>query len=467
MIGPGGKICLKGLKYKTQDKSYSNKRRLKRTSHLSVSFVNNNNEKQFPSELAFHFTWAFLTPHDKTLLCQSTPVMSCYASLRRKATLLSKKDIKDITYPRDRKKGADSISMTRSNDIAMFLLLCDFDMGKLIRLLQGPYTGEFLDFPLIDKTLNKLSTIPIAKGEPRHDYHLLHKIYHDGAPSSGHFKCNRNDMLRRNLYDNHSAAHPHFDEIEPKIASDIQKSYALAFPRWTLRFIDGILLAAIGWASRMKNGKIKGRQVNDPSFHLNTNNDTGAANDQISLDNGLFVYYLTAFQRALERAYNLRISHPLDDIITSKNHLLTAFHRVRYNPDASCAHSFVFTKFLIIPVGLVFGARDSPGIFYQVSEIRAFASQHFSSLGIPIPDRTLIDTVEFTSDKPQPEDITPAFADSEQLGTNGKIFGPQPTFVDDTIIIELRHMIRQASIHSILTAVLFIDSPLYVDEPNS
>ena len=468
MIGPGGTICHIGLKYKTHDKSYANKRRLRRTSHLSVSFQNKNNVKQFPAELAFHFAWKFLSIHDKILLCQTTPVISCYASLRQKTTLLSRKDIKDIIYPRDHKKEVRAISTSRSTDIAILLLLCDFDVGKLIRLLQGQYTGDFLDFPLIDRTLNSLSTIPIKKGEPRHDFHLLHKIYHDGAPSSGQFTCNRDDMLKRNLYDNHSAAHPHFDEIEPKIASDIQKSYALACPRWTLHFIDGLLLAAIGWASRMKNGKIKGRQVNDPSFHINNSNeDTGAANDQICLDKGPFVYYQTAFQRALERAYNLRISHPLDDIITLKNDLLTAFRRVRYNPDASCAHCFVFRQFLIIPVGLVFGARDSPGIFCQVSEIRAFASQHFSSLGLPIPDRTLIDTVEFTSDQPQPEDITPAFADSKQTGTNGEVFGPQPTFVDDTIIIELRNMIRRASIHSILAAVLFIGSPLYVDEPIS
>ena len=71
----------------------------------------------------------------------------------------------------------------RSNDIAMLLLLCHFDVGKLIRLLQGSYTGDFLDFHLIDSTLNKLSSIPLHKGEPRHDFGLLHKIYHDGAPS--------------------------------------------------------------------------------------------------------------------------------------------------------------------------------------------------------------------------------------------------------------------------------------------
>jgi hypothetical protein len=34
----------------------------------------------------------------------------------------------------------------------------------------------------------------------------------------------------------------------------------------------------------MKNGKCKGRQVNDPSAHINGPKDTGAVNDQISDD---------------------------------------------------------------------------------------------------------------------------------------------------------------------------------------
>jgi hypothetical protein len=97
---------------------------------------------------------------------------------------------------------------------------------------------------------------------------------------------------------------------------------------------------------------------------------------------------------------------------------------------------------LIIPIGLVFGARDSPGLFCQVSEIRAFASQHFSSLDLPIPDISLIDIVDFSSEPPRPEDIQPAIPDSKQKGVNGSIPGPYNTFVDDTIILELRRWIK-------------------------
>jgi hypothetical protein len=102
-----------------------------------------------------------------------------------------------------------------------------------------------------------------------------------------------------------------------------------------------------------------------------------------------------------------------------------------------------------------------------VSEIRAFASQHFSSLGLPIPDISLIDIVDFSSDHPRPEHIQPAIPDSKQKGVNGSIPGPHNTFVDDTIILELRKLIRQAALFSILTAVLFIGIPQFVEEPIS
>jgi hypothetical protein len=345
MIGPGGTICQQGLKYKTKNKSYKSKRRLKRSSNISVSFESPEGLKQVPSEMAFHFAWSYLDTTDKVNLCLAAPVMSNYAKLRWEASHLTKWEIKSILAPLNHNIKVETICEKRSRSISKLLLLCDFDMGKCIRLLQGSYTGDFLDFPTIDQTLKKLLQIPIQEGQPKHDFDLLHKIYHDGAPSSGNYTCDIEDMKSRNLYNNHSAASPHHDDIRPKIASDVQHSYALAFPRWILRFIDGILLAAIGWVSRIKNGKCKGRQVNDPSAHINGPKDTGAVNDQIPDHMCPDVYYQTTFIRALIRAFNLRISHPLEDIIAYKDDLVTAFRRIRYHPDACCAHAFVFEGF--------------------------------------------------------------------------------------------------------------------------
>ena len=467
MIGPGGSECHKGIKYKTTDKTYHSKRRLQRPDKISVAFKSTEGLKQFPGELAFHFARSFLDTREKVNLCLATPVMAPYAKLRQEASCLTKSTIKSILAPLDHKIKNIKLCSTRSRQVSKLLLLCDFDVGKVIRLMKGMYTGDFLDYPSIDKTLRKLLATPTTPGQPLHNFDLLHQIYHDGAPSSGHYSCTIDDMRSRNLYDNHAAAKPHHDSIRPKVATDIQKSYAIAFPRWIIRFIDGILLAAVGWISRVKNGKCKGRQVNDPSAHITGPSDTGAVNDQIPDDLCPEVYYQTTFKRVLTRAFNLRISHPLEDIIAYKDDLVTAFRRVRYHPDACCAHSFVFEGSLIIPIGLVFRSRDSPSLFCQASEIRAFTSQHFSSLDLPIPDSSLIDIVDFSSEPPRPGNIHPAIPDSYQEGTTGTTHGPHNTFVDDNIMIELRTMIRSAALFSILTAVLFIGSPLFVEEPIS
>jgi hypothetical protein len=272
-------------------------------------------------------------------------------------------------------------------------------------------------------------------------------------------------MLLRNLYNNHKQSHPHYGAIESNVASDIQKSYAIALPRWALHFIDGLLIAAIGWVTKTKNGITKGRQVNDPSVNLHPL-DTGAVNDQINVKTDCpDTFYRNALLRILIRTYNNRISNPLCDIIKYKDDLVTAFKRVRYHPDISSAHAFVFSEFLIIPIGLVFGARDSPSWFCQVSELRAFASQHLSSLGLDIPDRTLIDLVTFDINPSDPTPFTPAFPDKHNRGLTSSSQGPQNTFVDDTVMTELKTLIRHAAISSVITANLFIGDSSLVEEP--
>ena len=463
LIGPGGYINVRGLKYKTTAHPYTNRRRLQRQrkTDLSVTFTNH----VHPNELFIHFSWDFFGLSDKLKIIKEWPIFTIYAKLRYQASFLNKKMIRQIQSPLNHKLIPILINDERANDIASLLLLCDFDVGQLIRVLHNNYTGDFLDFKEIDRVLKILSKIKPDKNQPTHDFNLLKNIYHQGVPQRASFEGSREDMLLRNLYNNHKQSHPHYADIESKVATDIQKSYSLAFPRWTLHFIDGLLLAAIGWVTRTKNGVTKGRQVNDPSFNLHPH-DTGAVNDKINIKTDCpDTFYRDCLSRILIRTYNNRISNPTEDIIKYKDDLVTAFKRVRYHPDISTAHAFVFSDYLIIPIGLVFGARDSPAWFCQVSEIRAFASQHFSSLGLDIPDRTLIDLVNFDIDPTDPTPITLAFPDKYNKGLTSSSQGPQNTFVDDTVMTELRSLIRHAAISSVLTANLFIGDATLVEEP--
>ena len=396
--------------------------------------------------------------------------MSSYGHLRHDASLLTPGHIKSLCTTLDPLLPEPSIDIPRARHLGCLLLLCDFEIPNLIRVLRGHYTGDFLSFRDIDASLKVLSTIKPAPDEPPHDYTLLHSLFHEQVPFHASFRCRREDVLGRNLYNNHRASDPHLADILKKTAVDVQKSYAIALPRWILYFLPGLFLAALGYAIRELKGKIKGRQVNDPSAHVTGPSDTGALNDHIHKSDPIAmpkVHYQSALQRLWTRVYNLRVAHPDEDIIVYKDDLVSAFRRVRYHPSVAAAYAYVLGLFLLIPIGMVFGARDAPSLFCLLSEIRSFASRFCRSLPIPRPTSTFIDSVEFEHEPPPPASLAPASSDPLNKGIFGFRLGHQPTFVDDTLIAEFRAWVREAATNSVISARLFVGDGSIVEEPVS
>ena len=421
-------------------------------------------------ELLAHFAWEYLDRESLATLCKAIPILSVYGKCRNQAISMSCNKISLLRKSLDHSIPSSAISSTRSQQLAHLLLLCDFNVGLLIRTLGGNYTSEFLDYSTIDACLAKLATIPSGAGEPKHNFKLLHHLFHNHVPFQANFRCSRQDTLARNKYNNHQASDPHLPSIRQKTAQDVQKSYSIALPRWTLHFLNGLFLAAIGYATREVKGKIKGRPVNDPSALITGPLDSGALNSHISCKDPLSmppVHYQSALQRLWKRIYNLRITQPNEDIIVYKDDLVSAFRRLRYHPDIATAYSFVLDSFLIIPIGMVFGARDAPSLFCLLSELRSFASRHASSLPLSQPTSSMIDSVVFQSPPPPASALTSANKDALNPGISGSFPGHQPTFVDDTIMAEIRSTIRAAAQNSVLTASLFVGHHSLVEEPIS
>ena len=63
--------------------------------------------------------------------------------------------------------------------------------------------------------------------------------------------------------------------------------------------------------------------------------------------------------------------------------------------------------------------------------------------------------------------FTQAHPDSKNKGLPSLRIGPQNTFVDYSIMIELKSLIRLAAINSVLSATLFIGDPKHVENPIS
>ena len=115
-----------------------------------------------------------------------------------------------------------------------------------------------------------------------------------------------------------------------------------------------------------------------------------------------------------------------------------------YHPDLAIVFASVFCEFLMIPVGMIFGARNSPAWWCIPAELRAHlgATKDYSDAG-PLP---LADSVKL-SDPPSeaeiarfvqavPDAIHQGVPDAYQARLNHVMF------VDDNVSIEIRQRIR-------------------------
>jgi len=414
----------------------------------------------------FHYAWPWLSHGTIRILCTASPVMSPYARLRSEALALTGTDIDRIRSPLDFSENASVILMQRARDISKLLLLCDFEFGHFQRFMGGIYTGNFLDFDAIDAAISELSTVPHVPGLPIQDFTRIRHSLHHGFPIKHHFQSPRSDCLQRNLYDNHTSIDGHEDILAGKVATDVQNSFACAFPRWILRFIHGLTLNAMGIDIKLANGQLKHRLINDPSTPVLGPHDRGNVNMQLDKrndDHVPSVHYGDANRRIWERIYNLRLRYPDDEIIIYKDDIVAAFRRGKYHPDIAVAYAYVFGPFLVIPIGGLFGPRDTPGWFCMTSEFRAMASLHLpgmSSASHPLTDDCVFDAAPSTAPLAQ------ALACSQNTG-NVISPGPQTCFVDDTVIVEYERNIRSAAAASILSAMLLYGTPPNVQHPIS
>ena len=119
------------------------------------------------------------------------------------------------------------------------------------------------------------------------------------------------------------------------------------------------------------------------------------------------------------------------------------FKRTRYYPDISIAHAYCCLQWILIPIGVIFGGRDSPGWFCMQSEIRALAAAtlktiHSSSLQ-PLTHKVKLHPVFLT------DHITLAQADEDSLNQGvlpDALRSPHhSTFVDDNLMANIRSRI--------------------------
>jgi len=138
----------------------------------------------------------------------------------------------------------------------------------------------------------------------------------------------------------------------------------------------------------------------DPSTPINATDD-GNTNAQIPAPGipGHFlenppIYYGTALIWYLIWLWNLRISYPFEDLLQLADDVSAAFHRILYHPTLAPAFASVWNKYLVIPVGTIFGARNSPSFYMEAGEARAHLAMHVPQAS-SLPMEDLAASVQF------------------------------------------------------------------------
>ncbi len=318
-----------------------------------------------------HLALDFLTPVERFKLSDKMPVFIAYARFT----------VSVAVQPLRKLHQAPGIEKGLTHDwawcVAVMLICFNFNYGDLIRWLGGEYTNKHRDWTTVSNATNSVHDIRPPEGYLEVDFAHAFRVHTNGIPLACDHECSIESVSHRNLYDNHPGLDKVADEVHQRFAKEEAQSFHLALPWFVWRFIVGLHLVALVWAIC----KLKGPLCVDPSSTISPDDD-GAANAIIlkpgtdgHQDECPSIYYSTAFVRTITWIWRLCLTFPWEDILQYVDDIQAAlFHGILYHPDAGIIFASVFCEFLIIPIGTIFGAGNSPSFFTLLSKLRAHVS---------------------------------------------------------------------------------------------
>ena len=333
----------------------------------------------------------------------------------------------------------------------------------MVRWLGGEYTNRHRDWARVFQDILARPAIPAPASFPPPDFHRAYRVFTEGVPLCGNYVGNQDELAERQRYDNHPAIGKNSVQVEKKFAGEEGKSFHLILPRFLVSFLPGLFLSPLQWEVRKGKGRICVDCTNGPHPSSGAPNSFIPKPSAINADACPPVYYSDALQRHLVRLWRMRMTRPEEDILQHCDDLDSAFRRILYHPDLALVFAYVFTDFLIIPVGQVFGSRSAPSYFSLTSDIRAYVATTRDLTS----DRPLAALAAAAQVQPLPAQwspsllLAPALADTAHspLSQLEQSTDGHSTFVDDNGVVAFRSNIRRALHQSIESAYMLYGYP--------
>ena len=215
----------------------------------------------------------------------------------------------------------------------------DLDIPVVIRFLKGNHTGEYRNTQDTIKALQDANYDDTIINDVRCT--LLTGCSNKMAAESTH-----QNFLKLFRYGNHTSIQQSLDKVMKTFNKEDRNQYLLPFPNWIARFIPNLHLTPQGLLSKTdKNDRFILKESFQPDW------ESVCVNMMLDRTTEPTIVYGDAFDRQLIRIWNLRLTHPNEEICLFDDDVKGAFWHPKYHLDVATAFAFRISSFLMIPLG--------------------------------------------------------------------------------------------------------------------
>lgn len=398
-----------------------------------------------------HYAWGFLSPMDRHNVIVALPEWRQYASLRRFASMTSLSCLKE---PRvTPATGIPTVlDLVRARYNSAGLLRFDFLHGDFIRWLGGEYVNSARDFnaewDVIDSTLHNRE---VPAEYPPLKLEMAYRIQTEGVPIKAQYTTPMSATILRDEYDNHPAVAANVLKVEEKFAKEEWKAFHIHYLRFVFQFLPGLVINPIQWVFDKGKGRICIDCSNGPDDLGSINTYIPKPKQDVTGEQCPSIHYQFAFKRFLRQVLRMRITEPTSPILVHADDIEAAFRRVLYHPDVAVAFAYVFSDFLIVPVGQVFGSRNAPSFYCVLADLR----EVLATCRVDVPLEELHDLVQkcsITVDTTTPLCTVPADSHHPPLSMDELLRMYNASYVDDNAVAAFAAHIEHAIHHSVMSA---------------
>ena len=162
------------------------------------------------------------------------------------------------------------------------------------------------------------------------------------------------------------------------------------------------------------------------------------------------IVYGDSFDRHLVRIYNLRLTHPNEEIYLFDDDAKEVFRRPKYHPDVASAFVFRISSYLMIPLRFTFGSSVSPQDQEPFARVKTHLVEALSHRRDIYPKyKHIIDKVEFSTRPSYDTTFVKAVPDTLNPGVLDFLKATYSMFVDDSIFANTESVIKHAMVASI------------------